>query len=119
MIRDKKVGMIIPAAGRGSRMGEDKQFLHLAGTPIVLHTLLAFQNSDEVDFIVVAARPEHFDRFRELKEANRLSKLAALVPGGPTRQASVWNALQAVPENPGLVAVHDAVRPLVDRAETH
>ncbi len=115
MMRDARIAAIIPAAGQGRRMNGAKQFLDLGGKPVVLRTLLALQNADEIDDIVVAARPGEFIDFERLKHSCSLSKIVAIVPGGSTRQGSVWNALQAVrASSPSrLIAVHDAVRPLL------
>jgi 2-C-methyl-D-erythritol 4-phosphate cytidylyltransferase len=113
MIDDKKVSVVIPAAGAGKRMGAPlaKQFLALQGTPILLRTLERFDSAPEVDEIVVAAAAEEVGAVLELVRSHALKKVRAVVPGGKERQDSVWNALEATACD--IVLVHDAVRPFV------
>jgi len=114
MIEENRVGVIIPAAGRGTRMGgaRSKQFLDLDGVPILLHTLRCFERLDEVDLIIIAAAPEAIPELVALQREHGLAKIARIVPGGKERQDSVWNALEAMRSFPvTITAVHDAVRP--------
>ena len=116
MIRGKRVGVIIPAAGKGSRMrGEaNKQLLHLAGTPIALHTLRRFEQSGIVDSIVVAAGSDILNTMGDLVRDDGLSKVVRIVVGGAERQDSVWNGLQELQSHHvDLVVVHDVVRPFI------
>jgi 2-C-methyl-D-erythritol 4-phosphate cytidylyltransferase len=107
---------IIPAGGLGRRMGGEvpKQFLPLAGVPVLVHTLRAFQRSPLIDeiFLVVPEREIPGVR-RDIVQGHRLSKVAAIFAGGAERQDSVANALTHVREEHGIVLVHDAVRPFV------
>jgi 2-C-methyl-D-erythritol 4-phosphate cytidylyltransferase len=100
---------VIVAAGSSRRMGFDKILATLAGEPLVRHTLRAFEQCHDVtEIIVVCAR----ERQGELRSAvGECRKISAIVPGGETRQESVWNGLSAVTSD--FVAVHDAARPLV------
>lgn len=118
MIRGKKVGVIIPAAGKGTRMGSDlrKQFLQLAGEPVILHTLRCFQSLAEIDVVIVAASDDAVSTIMDMKQIFGLSKLQEVVQGGAQRQDSVWNGLQAMKHHAvQLVVVHDAVRPFVSQ----
>jgi len=105
------VSVIIPAAGRGTRMGGEtaKQFLPLCGEPVLVHTVRLFSQSPLVDEIVIAA--EDLERTRELVGA--MPKVSRIVPGGAERQDSVWAALQVVHSRPRILCIHDAVRPLL------
>jgi 2-C-methyl-D-erythritol 4-phosphate cytidylyltransferase len=107
------VGVIIPAAGRGKRMGanESKQFLPLAGRPVLLHTLDVFDSHPEVDEIVIAVREEEMERIRDMLGTAGYRKTIRIVAGGRERQESVSRALRVV--SSGWVLVHDAVRPFV------
>jgi len=107
------VSVIIPAAGSGTRMGGGtaKQFLPLRGEPVLVRTVRLFSTCPLVDEIVVAAGDIPTTR----RLVGDLPKVARIVPGGPTRQDSVWAALQAVHSRPRIVAVHDAARPLLSR----
>src|SRR5579884_1754661 len=119
-----KVSVIIPAAGLGTRMGRSapekegisrKQFMLLNGSPILIHTIRKFVSSPSVSEIVVALRPDDMGWVAELFQAQKFSKPVRMVPGGETRQQSVENALNSIGEDTDLVAVHDAVRPFVER----
>lgn len=107
---------IIPAGGAGLRMGHalPKQYLMLAGLPILVHTIRALQQSAFIKTIIVVAPADHLEQTRELVRVYGLHLVAKVVSGGQTRQESVWSGLQNVPDNIDLVVVHDGVRPLVD-----
>jgi len=107
---------IIAAAGRGERMGGNrpKQFLLLAGTPIIFHTLRPFEQCASIQEIIVVLPAEESAGF--LSEAHRigLANLVRVVPGGETRAESVSRALLTIsPTTAEIVAVHDGVRPFV------
>ena len=107
---------IIPAAGAGSRFGGQipKQFVEVAGAPIIVHTLRRFDECDEIGAMIVALRPEEIERFGQSLPAHKIRKPVRLVGGGAERSDSILNALEAAKEfDPELVAVHDAVRPFV------
>jgi 2-C-methyl-D-erythritol 4-phosphate cytidylyltransferase len=107
---------IIAAAGTGSRMASDrpKQFLHLAGTPIIFHALRPFEECDSIQEVIVVLPAEEAAAFLTLAGKRGLRKLSRVVPGGTTRADSVKRGLLAVrPATAGIVAVHDGVRPFV------
>lgn len=112
----RPVYVVIVAGGSGSRMqsATPKQFLPLAGKPVLWHTVSAFQNAlPDAGLIVVL--PEDTDKalFQFLKEPP-FAGAVTLVSGGSTRFHSVQNGLQPVPSD-AIVLVHDGVRPLVSR----
>ncbi|MFZ5762852.1 MAG: 2-C-methyl-D-erythritol 4-phosphate cytidylyltransferase [Thermodesulfobacteriota bacterium] len=113
-----QVTAIIPAGGSGQRMGlaEPKQFVVLAGLPLLIHTLRAFSATPAISAIVVAAPPAEIPRTEALIREYGIAKIHAVVAGGTTRQESVRQGLAAVPAETELVAVHDAARPLVTPA---
>jgi 2-C-methyl-D-erythritol 4-phosphate cytidylyltransferase len=92
-----------------------KQFMLLDGAPILLHTLRKFAASPRVAEIVVALRADDTEWVRKMLEDGGLEKPVRLVEGGESRQESVENALRTLAPDTDLVAVHDAVRPFVDR----
>ena len=112
---------IIAAAGTGSRMAsgahagqQPKQFLQLAGTPIIFHTLKPFELCDSIQEVIVVLPPEASATF--LAQAGRygLRKLTRVLPGGVTRADSVKRGLMAIRSTTAeIVAVHDGVRPFV------
>lgn len=111
---------IIAAAGTGSRMAADrpKQFLQLAGTPIIFHTLKPFELCDSIQEVIVVLPAEEAAEFLAQAGKRGLRKLARVVPGGATRADSVKRGLQAIRSATAeIVAVHDGVRPFVTVAE--
>jgi 2-C-methyl-D-erythritol 4-phosphate cytidylyltransferase len=107
---------IIAAAGTGSRMASDrpKQFLQLAGTPIIFHTLDPFELCDSIHEVIVVLPAEESATFVAEAGKRGLRKLARVVPGGATRADSVKRGLQAIrAATAEIVAVHDGVRPFV------
>ena len=117
MLEGKNIGVVIAAAGSGTRMGlkQAKQFLELDGKPVLVHSLAAFQRSPVVDHIVVSARREDIETVRSWVTARSLSKVLHIVEGGQQRQDSVWNGIQIMKNHPtDILLVHDAVRPFID-----
>lgn len=111
---------IIAAAGQGTRMGgkRAKQFLELAGTPIIIHTLKAFESCDVIQEIIVVVPEQDVSDFASLANKYGLQKLRGIVPGGATRAASVLHGLHAInPADVEIVAVHDGSRPFVTADE--
>lgn len=106
---------IIVAGGKGERMGQHipKQFLELAGKPILMHTIEKFYNTFPQLKIILALPENQFDFWEELCYKYGFTNIPhQIVAGGKTRFDSVKNALALVKEN-GIVAIHDGVRPLV------
>jgi 2-C-methyl-D-erythritol 4-phosphate cytidylyltransferase len=111
---------IIAAAGQGSRMGgkRAKQFLELAGRPIIIHTIQAFEACEAIQEIIVVLPPADVRGFSAIARPYNLGKVRAVVPGGVTRASSVLHGLQALErQDKDIVAVHDGSRPLVTTAE--
>lgn len=107
---------IIAAAGHGTRMGgrTAKQFLELAGVPVIIHTLKRFEQCDAIHEIVVTLPEPDVASFKTLAGKYGLRKLTRVVAGGATRAASVAHGLQAVCATTAeIIAVHDGVRPFV------
>lgn len=114
-----QVFAILPAAGLGTRMAgpQPKQFLSLGGLPILIHSLRAFASVDRVKAIYVAVRKTEMERVESQVSEHGFSDRVHVVEGGDTRQESVVHALNALPAQPDdVVLVHDAVRPLIDKA---
>ena len=106
--------ILIVAGGRGTRMGgpQPKQFLELAGRPVLMHTLEAFDRWDASARLIVVLPEDQIETWKRLCEAHAFDRAHRVVAGGETRFHSVRNGLGAVASN-GLIAVHDGVRPLV------
>ncbi|WP_043931604.1 2-C-methyl-D-erythritol 4-phosphate cytidylyltransferase [Bacillus sp. EB01] len=105
--------VILPAAGRGKRMGADvnKLLLEVEGMPILIHTLLVFEKDSQCDGFVLAINPQERTEIEGLLKTYAINKPAIFVAGGAERQQSVFNGLAAV--NSSLVLVHDAARPFI------
>ncbi len=109
---------IVPAAGRGERLGPGapKALRSIAGIPILVHAVRALVSSERTDLIVVAAPPDG-NGVAEVRDLLReFGDMLRVVPGGDTRQRSVALALDAVPEQYDIVLVHDAARALTPPA---
>jgi 2-C-methyl-D-erythritol 4-phosphate cytidylyltransferase len=106
------VGVAIPAAGGGQRMGgRSKAFLPLAGEPLLLRTLRPFLARRDVAAVAVALPARELDRIPAWLEG--LDARMRFARGGATRLLSVLAALEALPDEVGVILVHDAARPLV------
>ena len=111
---------IIAAAGAGTRMASDrpKQFLLLAGTPVLIHTLKVFEECESISEVIVVLPAEESAGFLSLAGKHGLRKVARVVPGGVTRADSVKRGLLAIrAATAEIVAVHDGVRPFVTTEE--
>jgi 2-C-methyl-D-erythritol 4-phosphate cytidylyltransferase len=103
----------IVAAGRGTRFGRPKQFLELAGLPMVGWSIRTFARMPEIEEIVIATEPESIETMQGLAERVAPGRVRAVVAGGASRQGSVYNAVRAVSARCDAVFVHDGARPLV------
>ncbi|MEP7270408.1 MAG: 2-C-methyl-D-erythritol 4-phosphate cytidylyltransferase [Acidobacteriota bacterium] len=107
---------IIPAAGSGTRFGGGvpKQFVEIAGAPVLIHTIRRFESCPDIDLVCVALAADRVDEFEARIKGFNLKKPVRLVRGGSVRSESIRNALAAVKDlSPEIVAIHDAVRPFV------
>ncbi len=107
---------MIPAAGRGKRMGakEPKAFLPLGDRPIWVHTLQKFEDCPQVDEVLALLPPgEEMARAGETVRRFGLTKVSHILPGGEERQDSVYRGLQALRGKADWVIIHDGVRPFV------
>ncbi|GAA2190771.1 2-C-methyl-D-erythritol 4-phosphate cytidylyltransferase [Streptomyces bangladeshensis] len=111
------VAAVIPAAGRGVRLGPGapKALRALSGTPMLIHAVRALAASRHVALVVVVAPPDGAAGVKSLLDAHALPDRTdfLVVPGGESRQESVRLGLEALPPQYGIVLVHDAARPLV------
>ncbi len=110
---------IVPAAGRGVRMGapEPKVWLPLGGEPILIRTLRRLAHCQAIAGMVVVVAPGDRQRLLELEETYDLANIAGIVEGGETRQESVLRGFRAIAGSPDLVLIHDGARPLVNPSQ--
>lgn len=113
---------IIFAGGTGKRMntkGIPKQFLKLNDKEIIIYTLEIFENSEEVDAIVVSCLEEKIMLLQELVKKYNLKKVIKIVKGGETGQESIYNGIIAAKEisknENSILLIHDGVRPLINQ----
>jgi len=119
------VSAIIVAGGKGLRMGHAlrKQYLSLAGMPVLTHTLLPFHENNNINRIYLVVPEDDFEFCKsETLLPYKLDKKVELVPGGFERQGSVYNGLKAVEKSfaagktvveEEIVVIHDGVRPFI------
>lgn len=104
--------LLIPAAGRGTRMGSDrnKLLLPLLDAPILAWTLRAAIACERVRWIGIIGQPYDFEAFRAILARVPSRVPIALIEGGATRQESVWNGLRELPAEAERVSIHDGAR---------
>lgn len=108
------VPVIVVAAGRSSRMnGTNKQLLELGGIPVIIRTLLAFENCDDISNIILVVRDEDLFEIQMLTHKYMISKISDIVCGGASRQESVLKGFMRLKSNEEYVLIHDGARPFV------
>ncbi len=119
---------LIFAGGAGTRMNskaKPKQFLEVNGKPIIIHTLEIFEQSNEIDLIVVACIENSIDFMHQLVKKYGLHKVQSIIPGGETGQLSIYNGLCEAKRISGnefeksICLIHDGVRPLINEQVIH
>ncbi len=113
-----RLGVIVVAAGRSSRMlGVDKQLHPLGGIPVILHSLQVFGSFSNTSSIVLVMSEDNFPAGKNIVEESGLSEIVDVVVGGERRQDSVKIGLDVLASHvngiPDFVAVHDGARPFV------
>ncbi len=108
--------VVIVAGGSGKRMGLEtpKQFIVVAGKPLLMHTILRFYNYDPNIFVVLVLPFDHIETWNRLCSCYRFTIAHQVVHGGDERYFSVKSGLEKI-SNDCLVAIHDGVRPLVSK----
>lgn len=111
---------VIFAGGTGQRMQsktKPKQFLELHGKPIIIYTLEQFENTPDIDGIIVVCLSEWIDYCKKIISKHGLTKVADVIPGGNTGFQSRYIGLKRARElydNDTIILMHDGVRPLID-----
>lgn len=109
--------LILVAGGRGTRMKSDqpKQFLKIGDYPILYYSMKVFHEYDKSIKIILVLPSDMIHVWEDFVNASSINVPHEVVEGGSTRMESCQNGL-SLTGNEGLVAIHDAVRPLVDHA---
>ncbi len=117
-----KTIMIVTAAGIGKRMGGNtkKQYLEIAGKPILYHTLNNISKSETIDEIILVLSDDGDISYvkKDIIEKYKITKVTGFVLGGKERQNSVFNALKFILESNEdtgklIISIHDGVRPFI------
>lgn len=112
LLKLKRCGAVIVAAGSASRMGGiDKVMAPIHGEPMIVHSVRAFQNCDAIKEIIVVTRPDLIAPIMDL--CQEFDKVQAVVVGGASRPESVAIGLSALSDKVKLAAIHDGARPLI------
>lgn len=115
----REIGVIIPAAGAGRRLGGmSKPLIEVGGETVISRLLRLFSGISEVKHICLAVQPQDIRLFERLVESADLRSLATVVEGGLERPVSVKRAFQLIRtllHDEDLVCIHDAARPLLSK----
>ena len=104
--------LLIPAAGMGKRMGSDrnKLLITLLGKPLLAWTLMAAERAVSISWIGIIGQPEDRADLENILSNIFISKPVQFIQGGSTRQESVYNGLQGLPDAADRVLIHDGAR---------
>lgn len=114
---NKKIAVIIPAAGQGKRMKSDvsKQFIEIEGKPILAYTIEKFESTNIIDEIVVVVGKGEEDYVGEfIRDRYDFTSISKIVTGGKERQDSVYEGLKAISHDIDIVLIHDGARPMIN-----
>ncbi len=106
---------IIVAAGNGSRMNSNvtKQMLDLCGIPVVIRSVIPFEESEYIDEIIIVAREDEVSIYPSLLKKYNIEKVTKIIAGGETRQESVLKGFCEISDETDFIAIHDGARPLI------
>ena len=106
---------VVLASGKSERFGGDKIFAKLSDTPIIIHSLLAFEACDYISEIIVVSAADRLMEMAELCQSYGISKISKVICGGETRLESSLCGVSEIDPQATLVAIHDGARPLVTK----
>ena len=108
------VSAIVVAAGSSTRMkGTNKQLATLGGVPVIIKTLLAFENSKNIANIILVVKDSDLFEIQTLTQKYMITKLTDIVCGGNSRQESVLKGFSRLRDTDSKVLIHDGARPFV------
>lgn len=107
---------VVLSAGTGSRMKSDipKQYMDLAGKPVIYYSLKAFEDAGFSSVVLVCGKDDVEYCQKEIIDKYNIKTVTAVVPGGKERYHSVYEGLQAI-EQADYVFIHDGARPMIDQ----
>lgn len=112
---------LLIAGGSGNRMGQDipKQFMHVDGCPIIIHTMKCFQKHPDIDAIAVVCLKGWETVLQAYANQFSIDKLKYIFPGGNSGMESIHNGIYGLKDagcdDEDLVLIHDSVRPLLSQ----
>ncbi len=118
--KNMNIALII-AGGAGNRMGQDipKQFMHVDGAPIIIHTMKAFEQHPDIDAIAVVCLKGWETVLQSYANQFNIRKLKWIFPGGDTGMESIHNGIFGLRDegcqDDDMVLIHDSVRPLLSQ----
>ena len=117
MVKNPITKVIILAAGKGDRFETEtpKQFIKLAGLPVMVHTLKIFHEYPDIKEIVIVTLKEYIERTLELVSRYEFNKVKKVVVGGATRQESSKIGIDCCGDDTDYLLIHDAVRPFLSK----
>lgn len=110
---------LIVAGGSGSRLGGTtiKQLIDINGKPLMFYTLDTFNKNPNINAIIIVMHPDHIDECEDICNKYGFNKVRAIIPGGDTRQESVYYGLLEIEKHihapDDIILIHDAARALV------
>ena len=112
---EPRCSAVIVAAGSSQRMGTDKIMMKLGAMPVIARTVLAFENNEYIDEIIIVTKTEKINEIADLCYKNGLHKVKQVISGGATRMESALAGVMAARHEAELIAIHDGARPLVSQ----
>lgn len=118
MRTDKHVALLL-AGGKGCRMHQQnpKQFMEIAGKPLIAYTMQAFENHPDIDYIHVVCDPSWEETVSRIAEQENIHKFKGCFPSGESSMLSLYNGIMGLAQtgydDMDLILTHDSVRPLV------
>lgn len=112
---------LIIAGGSGNRMGQDipKQFMHVDGCPIIIHTMQCFQKHPDISAIAVVCLAGWETVLQSYANQFNIDKLKWIFPGGKSGMESIHNGIYGLKKagcsDDDMVLIHDGVRPLLSQ----
>ena len=113
-MQNKKVTAIIVCGGSSERMnGIDKLKYQLCGTDVFIHSVMAFQNNNSINNIIIVTKEENINYYQNKIIENEITKVSDIIAGGKCREESSFNAVRRLDDDTEIVLIHDGARPLV------
>lgn len=110
-----RIAALVPAAGMGKRLdaGYNKQYIQLAGIPMVVRSIQVLADNSRIDEIIWIVGADEIELASQLKDEFGLDKVTKIVAGGEERIHSVLNGRRAIAGDADYLLVHDGARPLI------